>query len=820
MPIRVQGPDGAMLEFPDGTDRETMKSAMRKRYGEPKHQRSGLIAPGNIDLTNRPRVRNADGSISTVRSMSANFDGREVLIPTVSDDGRILSDDQAIEAYRRTGRHLGMFSSPEAATRYAEQLHRDQERMYASPQKPRSDFSGVKASVSSTERIASAPGATKVEQPAAPRRGNAATQFLGDIGARQVMQGVGGLFGSLGGDALNEYVADPLDRALGLQDNKWLRFGTGGRSYRQVGSDVADAGGMAAPQTATQRVVSDIGEGLSGTALTMGVGGLLNLGRQAAQTAAPTVASRIGDFLTAQPVLQGVSTVTGTGAGSIARESGAGQGTQAAASVLGALAPGGASYATGAGLRGLVRGRDGTQMQQTIDDFAKLGATPSVGQASGNRMVQGAENLLAGGPTSAGVMGRFAEKQAEQIGAGLQQQGESLMRNASGERAGRAIERGADLFARNVRAMRNALYWQADRQIPQSTVLPLARTRQALDSMTTPTPGAENTTRLLINPKLSSAPSHHSAGGIREALEADIAAAQQQGMAGIPYSAARDLRSRIGRELEDFTLSADKPTAEYRRLYAALSADLEDAAKRAGPDAERAMRRANNYFKASADRLATIERVIDRNGGPERVYGAVMAGTRDGGTTLRAVMQSLPQEGQKAVTAAVIKRMGLATSGAQDAAGDVFSAQTFLTNWNKVSPEAKRALFDRYGPQFSKDMDRVARVAQTIKQSEKMLANASGTANRAAAMTYGATLVASLFDPSLVSTGAVVGGGVGANVSARLLTNPRVVRYLASVTALPKGSIPGVIQSMRKTGEKDQDEDLIQAADLLAAQQP
>ena len=38
MPIRVQGPDGAMLEFPDGTDRETMKSAMRKRYGEPKQR--------------------------------------------------------------------------------------------------------------------------------------------------------------------------------------------------------------------------------------------------------------------------------------------------------------------------------------------------------------------------------------------------------------------------------------------------------------------------------------------------------------------------------------------------------------------------------------------------------------------------------------------------------------------------------------------------------------------------------------------------------------------------------------------------------------
>lgn len=94
---------------------------------------NGMLEAGNIDLANRPRVKNSDGSISTVRSMGVNIGGKEVLIPTVSDDGRIMTDDEAVQAYRRTGRHLGMFSTPEAATRYAEQLHNDQAKLIQTP---------------------------------------------------------------------------------------------------------------------------------------------------------------------------------------------------------------------------------------------------------------------------------------------------------------------------------------------------------------------------------------------------------------------------------------------------------------------------------------------------------------------------------------------------------------------------------------------------------------------------------------------------------------------------------------------------------------
>lgn len=93
---------------------------------------TGLVEKGNIDLAARPVVKNADGTISTVRSMSFEEDGREVLIPTVSPDGKILGDDEAIKLYRQTGQFLGKFDNPDDADAYAKALHESQAKFYGS----------------------------------------------------------------------------------------------------------------------------------------------------------------------------------------------------------------------------------------------------------------------------------------------------------------------------------------------------------------------------------------------------------------------------------------------------------------------------------------------------------------------------------------------------------------------------------------------------------------------------------------------------------------------------------------------------------------
>ena len=109
----------------NGNDREA-QAYYRMIKGNPPVSSPGLITPGNIDLSNRPQVQNPDGSVSTVKSTSVNLGGREVLLPTIAEDGRKLSVAEAVEQYKTTGKHLGIFESPQAATRYAKSLHNAQ----------------------------------------------------------------------------------------------------------------------------------------------------------------------------------------------------------------------------------------------------------------------------------------------------------------------------------------------------------------------------------------------------------------------------------------------------------------------------------------------------------------------------------------------------------------------------------------------------------------------------------------------------------------------------------------------------------------------
>jgi hypothetical protein len=282
----------------------------------------GLIAPGNIDLSKRPIAKNADGSYSTVRSISVDGDDGSYLIPTVVN-GAVVPNDQAIKHFQKTGENLGKFKTWQQADKYAETLHNEQAKDYdaqagqSSIPPPPPGYS-VQAADSSSPVAVSPP----TQDPS----------VLDQLGRAAALTGRGLAHGatSLLGVVNDPIVAGVNAAESGLGVDPKYRLG----NTSQATDMALNAAGVpqVTPQNGAENLASGLAQGLGGVASGIGLGSAL------AGAANPVVAN-IGSTLAANPGVQTAAAASGTAGQDIAKESGASPAIQAAAGVAAGLTP-------------------------------------------------------------------------------------------------------------------------------------------------------------------------------------------------------------------------------------------------------------------------------------------------------------------------------------------------------------------------------------------------------------------------------------------------------------------------------------------------
>jgi hypothetical protein len=277
---------------------------------------------------------------------------------------------------------------------------------------------------------------------------------------------------------------------------------------------------------------------------------------------------------------------------------------------------------------------------------------------------------------------------------------------------------------------------------------------------------------------------------------------QAQASKTLPYEAIKKLRTLVGEQIDNSSIVSDVPRSKWKALYAALSEDLGDAARQTGPDAVKAWNRANSYNRAAMERIeGVLYRVLGKDSTPEQIFLNATPKNSDQITTLRATMKSLGADERQIVSDAMVNRLGRATPGRQNELGDAFSSETFLTNYSKMSEKAREVLFPDMTRRTA--VESIAKAASNIREGTKVFANPSGTAGAAAPYALGGAAMTGV--AGLAGAAATI---AGTNIGARMLTNPKVVMWLAQGTRVKPAYMASHIAKLQSIYESTNDPEL------------
>lgn len=463
-----------------------------------------------------------------------------------------------------------------------------------------------------------------------------------------------------------------------------------------------------------------------------------------------------------------------------------------------------------AGTKGAARTSAGgvEEIQQAIDDLARFDAVPSLAQATKSQLLDGLESIISKVPGGAGRFRKVVTDTNQRIATAIERKVEDLTGRAAidPEFAGKVVSQGidnplADGFVQRFQVRARKLYDEIP--IDDQAVVPTVNTRETVESLNR-FPEAPDVNALITSPTIRqlSGPRATTA----EAVRREVAKREGTGTkAGLPaemtFEQLKRLRSAIGERIGSGEMLPGSTLSDLKALYAGVSRDMEVAAQAASPEALRLFNRANRFYGAGADMVETaLERVNTQlatsAATPEQIFTTLERGLKQGPTKIRTVMGALKPEERKILLGGVLRRIGqpTASQGVTDSAE--FSFETFLTNWERLDPAAKRALFSR--PELRtirEDFDALARAAGRVRESSRAFANPSGSAGAGAGTTAG------FLSGGTALAGAITGNAsffalpaifalsaLGANTTARLMTSGPFVKWLAKSTDLsPNG---------------------------------
>lgn len=559
--------------------------------------------------------------------------------------------------------------------------------------------------------------------------GPAAQAFMGGVG--DIVQGVGDTVGM---------ITDPFARvisdALGYDANQ----------FRSLGTVTREGAGLPQSQNQTVRRINEFAAG--------GLVGGLAVRAAAPLAQAGTVTQNVLSTVGRTPIRD---TVAGAGAGagsSIGEQVGGAPGA-----LIGGLAGGLGGYSAANRAMTATAPRQPNALAQAAER-QNVNLLPA---DTGGPVASAITTGTRASPLSVGPVAGAAETQQRQFGEAVQRTARTQGEVVDTQAAGETVRKGAQDYIQRSRQMGTRLYERAEKQ---------AKGVRAIKPTQTVAAAREALARLKQNP--AATPSEVSG------LESFIQTIE----GGVSIQGLRDARTKLSQGVYDGGLRSSSEQAMWKGILGNVADDIDSGLRSVGrEDAANTFRAADKMW---SERIEVIEQtlspIIGKDGlkGGEQVLSAIegMARGQGGGNArLSRLLATLSPEEAGSVRATLVDRLGRATPGAQDAQGEAFSAATFLTNWNKMTPQGKASMFPDKATRDN--LSDLALIAGGTKRSQAM----ANTSNTGVALTSANVIAGGAGAAANLPATLLVGGSV--YLTGKLMASPRFAKLLAQTAKLP-----------------------------------
>lgn len=411
--------------------------------------------------------------------------------------------------------------------------------------------------------------------------------------------------------------------------------------------------------------------------------------------------------------------------------------------IAGKLLGGISSLASPSGILGKAAGVN----PEALNAFDQAGVTPNLAAVSDSPAVNTVQNAVSRFPGGSSIIDKSIDQTKAQITSQLNDLG--LAKGVTPQQAGDTIDTGLRAGIKRGQDRVSKVYSIFDKQVSPDEAFPTASSQAFLDSINSQT----NNPSVLKDLQ----------GKQGYKLVQEMTDSMKDG--NVDYRDIKYYRSKIGNMLGDtFSVGGDERPV-LKQAYTALTNDMRGAAESKGPLALKAFNRSNELaqqFHSEVD--DNLKAVLNKNA-PEQMYAALKQGTKLGGTKADAIMGQLNTEQRQIVRGSVLKELG---------GGETFDPIKAITGFNKLAPEAKAALFKGAPAEMINSYNKLGMVVDRLN-NVKSFSNPSGSGY--------------ISNAGLFLGGGAIGGAAGlasaaklyagANISARLMTSPKFINWLA-----------------------------------------